>query len=28
VSQGGPFGQVTAQYNLPRVIQFGLRFSF
>ena len=28
VSQGGTFGQVTAQYNLPRVIQFGLRFSF
>jgi len=28
VSQGGTFGQVTAQYNLPRVIQFGFRFSF
>jgi len=28
VSQGGTFGQVTAQYNLPRVIQFGLRFTF
>lgn len=28
VSQGGTFGQVTAQYNLPRVIQFGLRLSF
>ncbi|PYV98713.1 MAG: hypothetical protein DMG89_10350 [Acidobacteria bacterium] len=28
VSQGGNFGKVTAQYNLPRVIQFGLRMSF
>jgi len=28
-SFGSPnFGQVTAQYNLPRLIQFGLRFSF
>ncbi|MGA7412810.1 MAG: carboxypeptidase regulatory-like domain-containing protein [Bryobacteraceae bacterium] len=25
---GGSFGQVTGQYNLPRVIQFGLRFNF
>jgi len=24
----GTFGEVTAQYNLPRVIQFGLRLSF
>jgi hypothetical protein len=28
VSQGGTFGQVTSQYNLPRVIQFGLRMTF
>ncbi|HEX6804914.1 MAG TPA: carboxypeptidase-like regulatory domain-containing protein [Terriglobales bacterium] len=28
VSAGGTFGQVTAQYNLPRVIQFGLRATF
>src|SRR3984893_1678543 len=28
VSKGGNFGQVTGQYNLPRVIQFGLRFTF
>lgn len=28
VSQGGSFGEVTSQYNLPRVIQFGLRMSF
>jgi hypothetical protein len=28
VAQGGTFGQVTAQYNLPRVIQFGLRATF
>jgi hypothetical protein len=28
VSQHGTFGQVTSQYNLPRVIQFGLRMSF
>jgi len=28
VAQGGTFGQITAQYNLPRVIQFGLRFNF
>jgi hypothetical protein len=28
-SFGSPnFGQVTAQYNLPRIIQFGLRFTF
>jgi hypothetical protein len=28
-SFGSPnFGQVTSQYNLPRVVQFGLRFSF
>jgi hypothetical protein len=25
---GQNFGQVTAQYNLPRIIQFGLRLSF
>ena len=25
---GSSFGQITAQYNLPRIIQFGLRFSF
>jgi hypothetical protein len=24
----GSFGQVTSQYNLPRLIQFGLRFTF
>jgi len=28
VSAGGTFGQVTSQYNLPRVIQFGLRMTF
>jgi len=28
VSQGGSFGQITGQYNLPRVIQFGLRLTF
>jgi carboxypeptidase family protein/TonB-dependent receptor-like protein len=28
VAQNGTFGQVTSQYNLPRVIQFGLRMSF
>lgn len=25
---GSQFGEVTGQYNLPRLIQFGLRFSF
>jgi hypothetical protein len=25
---GSQIGQVTGQYNLPRVIQFGLRFKF
>jgi len=25
---GGDFGRVTVQYNLPRLIQFGLRFTF
>ena len=25
---GGTFGQVTSQYNLPRVIQFALRMTF
>jgi len=25
---GSSFGQVTGQYNLPRTIQFALRFSF
>jgi hypothetical protein len=25
---GGSFGQITQQYNLPRIVQFGLRFSF
>ena len=25
---GANFGQVTAQYNLPRIVQFALRFSF
>jgi hypothetical protein len=25
---GASFGQVTAQYNLPRVVQFALRFTF
>jgi len=24
----GAFGQVTSQYNLPRIIQFGLKFTF
>jgi hypothetical protein len=28
VAQGGSFGQVTGQYNLPRLIQFALRFTF
>jgi len=28
VPLGGTFGQVTSQYNLPRVIQFGLRMTF
>ncbi len=25
---GASFGQITGQYNLPRIIQFGLRFAF
>jgi len=25
---GSSFGQITGQYNLPRLIQFGLRFTF
>jgi hypothetical protein len=28
VADGGTFGQVSSQYNLPRLIQFALRFSF
>jgi hypothetical protein len=27
-SSNSSFGQVTSQYNLPRLIQFSLRFSF
>ena len=27
-AQGGTFGVVSSQYNLPRLIQFGLRFTF
>jgi Carboxypeptidase regulatory-like domain len=27
-SQGGSFGVVSSQYNLPRLIQFALRFTF
>jgi hypothetical protein len=28
VANGGTFGLVNSQYNLPRLIQFGLRFTF